>query len=550
MPPADRTSRDSILKAAISLMSDGKPRTAFQLIADLQLTIHGVEPSMMASVLAREGRGAFKFNPSKRTYTLIVNTTTGSVLRRRIYDTILAVMKDGRPRKPEEIAAIVTASGVTADRSLIFSIMATDGKQQFRFDQRTYTYSITEFIGVQVPVEDRPHELAGAQALARVEESASLQVTNTIYSKEKESVRNSLLRGGSTVPGQPHRQFEDSVEQAQACITSLRVLDGRAMTALPDWAQFFASVGVYTAAQSSQDYRTIVGLAVPARNYAAAFAALGVVTMRALTQSTGIDPEEHFTRICPLPKGTMLKYMKKNRQLRAVFDGPADVDGTPVIRVRIQSNSDASKHERGMTDLLTKEQSLRVEVAGGEEKELTGWRSGAGRKAGQRSLLSWYFGLLDVESYILRSRLECALIGPRNLLEHEICNTPVAVEDSKSTIHEGCLQDIVRVRDYLPDDQAYWSDFFVSRGSAPARPEAHAPAVVVFDGAAGFLKWRDNWRSSNWIVLLDRTEYDFDEAAEQIRTEYRQNRTGEGDARTFPAVPAGVEAVIYQENRQ
>lgn len=578
MPPVDVVVRDSLLKASIRLLSDGRPRTATQIADALRARGIAARAATVNAILRQDGKSAFRFDPAKLTYSLVANTTTGSTLRARIYQKLLAIMKDGRPRDPSTLSSMLTGYDIPVDRSTVFSILSSDGRDLFRFDPKTYTYCYLGLVEQHEPAGDAVTPDTGKQvtlgsakarsaAPARVN-GASTQATTKLSAPSTASAsaphipQTALATDSPKVAPQlrqePPRPHLTPLEQTRACISSLRIASpgGQgALTPLPEWARFFAHTGIYTAQQGDSNNRTVVAVAVPTRKYAAAFAALGIVTGRALQQEVKIDLEEHFRRICSLPKGTMLRYMKKERQLRAVFDGPDVVNGTPVIRVRIQNNSDARRYETrvtGTTDLLTKEQSIRVEVATGEEtkKGLTSLVGGAGKRVDEKTLLSCYFNVLDVESYILRSRLECVLIGPRNLLECEICDTAIAIEDSNCGVQKGCLQDIVRVRDFLSDDQAYWSDFFVSRGSAPAMPDGDIPAVTVFDGAAGFLKWRDHWRSSNWLVLLDRTEYDFEQAAEQIRTEYVQNRTGDGDARMFPAPPAGVEAVIYQENRE
>ena len=66
--------------------------------------------------------------------------------------------------------------------------------------------------------------------------------------------------------------------------------------------------------------------------------------------------------------------------------------------------------------------------------------------------------------------------------------------------------------------------------------EETARPLVVFDGAGGFLKWRDKWAHCNWIVILDRTEPRFTEAVQVVNEKYL-SRIAEGNVRLPGPLP-------------
>ncbi len=71
--------------------------------------------------------------------------------------------------------------------------------------------------------------------------------------------------------------------------------------------------------------------------------------------------------------------------------------------------------------------------------------------------------------------------------------------------------------------------------------------MTIFDGAVSFLKWRDYWRKSNWIVLLDKTESRFQEAVDLLNQEYIEKRIGESLNENMFSLPEGIEIIAFNE---
>ena len=104
--------------------------------------------------------------------------------------------------------------------------------------------------------------------------------------------------------------------------------------------------------------------------------------------------------------------------------------------------------------------------------------------------------------------LGCLIVGHLNALRAEIRDSTFAIGPEyykarqgellpnggraygKTDFVEGNLQDILRVRRFLGSDQAHMMDIFLVEARAPYEPnEDYGDTVIVFDGAAGFLKW-------------------------------------------------------------
>lgn len=325
----------------------------------------------------------------------------------------------------------------------------------------------------------------------------------------------------------------------------LFLTDNDTWKSLPAWADFLIQVGQRVAEQPLEETRLVCGLALPTRAYAAALCALGTVKCRCLERAAPPDPQEHLQRLLALPKDTPLRYMVGGQIALAVHGGEQKVDGQPRLRILYQDPRARVKEWSGK--LLDAQMSLGVGVASDKGDKML--KRKTMRHVELSEFLTCFLGDQgDHTQYTLDSRMECAILGPGTTLRDEICETKLALEDNGRN-KVGCLQDILRVRRFLRPDEPYKSDVFpISNQAVPV--EGDKPCVVVFDGAAAFIRWRDYWRASHWIVLLDSTDRQFYDGVEVLNAEWRQNRLQnvppEGLGLRGP-IPDCVEALIYQD---
>ena len=73
---------------------------------------------------------------------------------------------------------------------------------------------------------------------------------------------------------------------------------------------------------------------------------------------------------------------------------------------------------------------------------------------------------------------------------------------------------------------------------------------MIFESGSGFLKWRDAWRHSDWVVLFDQTEAEFDVAVQAFNEEYIMSPADDREIRGFPYNPAYIPTSMYKEERQ
>lgn len=151
--------------------------------------------------------------------------------------------------------------------------------------------------------------------------------------------------------------------------------------------------------------------------------------------------------------------------------------------------------------------------------------------------------------YSSNSTLECVIVGRLKVLRHEIIKTEFGFRMSKR-VSEGKLQDILRVRRFLGNNEAFRSALCpLNKKKSIITAEEVTPSIVFFDGSSAFIRWRDNWRKSNWVALLDRTDLGFSEATNILNQGY-MNRICQQEINNSPPCPPGIKMVAYQEKWQ
>lgn len=83
-------------------------------------------------------------------------------------------------------------------------------------------------------------------------------------------------------------------------LDGLLYLHGAEWHPLPPWARFFLDLGAQIASYSPKSGPLVVALSLPARAYAAALAASGIVLTRAHLPDDQADTSAHFRMLCHL----------------------------------------------------------------------------------------------------------------------------------------------------------------------------------------------------------------------------------------------------------
>jgi hypothetical protein len=227
---------------------------------------------------------------------------------------------------------------------------------------------------------------------------------------------------------------------------------------------------------------------VPAREYVACFVAAGAVAARS---DEPADAEV----------GARIALLKERAAQRPpVTYRPRANIKRPGTLIRCSDTEIVFREPKGVVTRIPTRDALKIDLVD------------ARRPHAQKRLvkLQVELGILrglmaeDAESFLAHSQLDCVIAASDAPLREEANASIGLVTDSGWTI-EGCIQDIIRVRRFGKEGDIYRSDVQVSGNSRLMDIDA-CPPIVIFDGAAHFLRSSGDWPNSSWIVILDRTE--------------------------------------------
>lgn len=327
-------------------------------------------------------------------------------------------------------------------------------------------------------------------------------------------------------------------------ITGLSFInDNGKISQVPEWCLFFADLGSFIGEKeklkTKPGTRTVLGITVPTRAFASSFLATGIVLTRAASLGKK-TVENHFKQLCSLEKGTRVLFKDGKRIKCGIFEGVDKVGNQPAIRVNLRD-----KHNT--THLFIPKRALDVTIAPDQNISISNRQVGRLVNT-NREFIACLLENVTPAEFVASSRFECVIIGNVKWLQYEIENTVFAFNKPGRGVIKGTLQDVLRVRRFLRNSPNFKTDIWpVTKSLVEGIDSEENPAVIVFDGATSFLRWKDYCRGSHWVVLLDRTEPSYREAVEEFNNEYIQNRLGGVLKISVKSFPHGIELCAYKE---
>lgn len=338
---------------------------------------------------------------------------------------------------------------------------------------------------------------------------------------------------------------------------NLRYLDADGtLAALPKWATFFIDLGNFVG-QSHCDLgeKLVVGLTLPSRSFASGFAAVGTVigSLRGYTETR--TDEEYFEYLCSLPKNTPIKHRDINRKGRSrLFDGiilgTQEMSGQKMLKIQREKASMIDSTATGLTCYIQLNRCRDISIPSAEDgisiDRLPTSQKGT-RMASTSRFLRAIIGDGLIASFESESAITSLIVGATTVLDTELTEQRFFTDGGV----EGTLSELLRVKRLLPPGSPYRSNIFATNSRRPPRyNDDLVPSVVIFDGAQGFLKWRDRFPLSHWLVLLDSTSPNFESGRNELNNRYLQRSETEPSLDSFPVLPDGVEMIVFLEKNQ
>ncbi len=288
---------------------------------------------------------------------------------------------------------------------------------------------------------------------------------------------------------------------------------------------------------------------MPTRAYCAAFTALGVVTQLASESDIFVHKDEHFECLLNLRPGTAVHLEINGRKVKGIFEGAGshEFKGDEHRHVKIRVKS---RKAGGQTRCISAKDAHKIEVLTESTDELPDRQKG--HRVTTTTEFADRFFPQTLDSSASSSEILCAIVGRASALVEEIRETKLTICDSDEKL-AGSLQDVIRIRSFSGEREHFLADVLPS-DRPTSEPLSNVPPVVLFDGAAAFLSRRNDWRDSNWIVLVDRTEPNFESAVDVLNQDYLAARTTAVDLSPefsdLPDAPPSVELFAYRVKGQ
>jgi len=259
---------------------------------------------------------------------------------------------------------------------------------------------------------------------------------------------------------------------------------------LPPWASYLVRLGRHVALQRVPGRRLVVGVTLPTRDFAAAFTSLGV-SAAVYEDPEEQDPRLNFERIASLPQGTSIRFRRQRFLYAGSLRGTKTINGVDHLQYFDgQSLCSLPWHKCNSVEVLDPSKSFV------RRRPL----------APNADFVSLALGV-DPLSHASVTSLDCLMIGVKELLCSDLVDEPFAVASPAGSKCHGFLNDLLRCDAFETNanDHDRTAVLAGSTDEVPERLVQAVPPVVVFDGPQGFVRLRNYWLRSSWIVLLDRT---------------------------------------------
>ncbi len=305
---------------------------------------------------------------------------------------------------------------------------------------------------------------------------------------------------------------------------------------LPKWACYYLELGAALSSYANQGCRFVVAITVPVRSFASSLIATGIIASRVDLPSHNLQP--HILKIQSLPIGAQVIVRTSNMRYYGIYKGTLSSFGKQYFIVNYQKGGEIG---------IAHEESYKIELS---ETSLPNIQSGR-HLSPPSALLKHLFRTESLNRFLAESRLECVILGQQKSFQQELCDFRIGYQNKDGAASPGTIEDLVRVRgpQFHASSSSYRSYVLPSSGKYnPQFTSRLNNYVTIFDNPQGLIKWSSYFKSSNWFVVLDKTDRDFDLAVKEINTEYFQNRIEKQMKLSLPSPPAGVDLMFFETN--
>jgi hypothetical protein len=318
---------------------------------------------------------------------------------------------------------------------------------------------------------------------------------------------------------------------------------------LPDWAKWYINTGMYFGVASLSEKRIILGISAPVIGYASLFLALGIICKRSEILVENFNNEDYFDFLKSQPPDTCVSFLtsvngKLKRRDGLLGEPYRQESGKVSICIVYVHNP---KENKKCSKFFDEKDCRKIVVTESREMDLSSTKKKGTSVVNNLSFLLQFLEDNRLIDFITTFRLECLIIGSKKRFFAEI-DYPFCVKSGNGKSIVGNLKDILRPKNLDIYKKSYRLLSFSAFSKKPPIDD-EKPWCVIFDSANGYLKWNHRFDSSHQIVLLDRTETLYENAASHLNNRY-YNRVSDitSVGLKIPVLPDGIEIISFIEN--
>jgi len=299
----------------------------------------------------------------------------------------------------------------------------------------------------------------------------------------------------------------------------------------------------------------VVVVIVPARGYAAALIALGILIGKFSgphdTQLGAVNIEEKLRK---LNKGSPVVIQEGNKQTNGDFSGISKKFNDNNLRVGVHI---PNKKTEQITRWLLLDQCI-VNILPSGTISIIPNLTNEYSIIKHQDFTNNIAPEINMKDIVATANIECLFVTQISMLRSEIvdmqfASTNMRIQETTILLPQepsdftnltyGNLQDILRVRKFLKRDFNFLTDILpVDSKRMSDQLDLDKDTIVLFDGSSALLKWDRIASGAVKIIVLDRTDTRFEEAIELVNTKYVDRQS---DVNVIPEAPNNIETIVF-----
>jgi len=272
---------------------------------------------------------------------------------------------------------------------------------------------------------------------------------------------------------------------------------------------------------------------VPDRRYLSVICVASYIARKSVEEASAEKKQLYYDQLTDLPSGTPVAYRKGGRILKGWLRHRREE------RIGVQTESEEGG---GTVRLVPPSKSTKIGLLREDPQSLPKNQKGHEVRA-NADFIDATLPDVDALSFLSRSSLDWLIIGQVSRLEREVQDVQLRVEGDKSV--EGNFQDLIRVRRFGGKLENFRVRVHRRSGTdPPAMSDDAEPEFVLFDGSLSFVKWSNDFPDQHQVAVIDRHDYRFDEATEELDQAVRMSLE-DINPTAVPPLPASVEILGF-----